>query len=315
MKMIDAIKITIRDIRFYAQFWGLWSAMQIRLFTKFSSILHGDDFSKRETSAIQRKLRVEFSHLIKQYKTRTTEHATPISSNTPIWVCWWQGEDQMPEMVKQCFKFIVKNSNGHNVNLITKENYSEFIDIPDYVIQKVSDKSITLAFLSDIIRTSLLAKYGGLWIDSTYWVTRPLNIDGYKFFSIRQNRFSGGISDFRWAPSCLGTGESWYVFEFLRDCLLTHIQLHPTNVTYLLIDHVINIAHDEFPEFGQLVDNLPDTKEHIYIMPWLFNQKLDKNKLKEVLDSSPLLKLTIKQENLRKTPEGERTYYDYFICL
>ena len=52
-------------------------------------------------------------------------------------------------------------------------------------------------------------------------------------------------------------------------------------------------------------------------MPWLFNQKYNDEKLKEILETTPLLKLTLKWEKpfVRKTPEGEDTYYNYFINL
>lgn len=28
----------------------------------------------------------------------------PKSEKVPVWVCWWQGEESMPELVKMCFK-------------------------------------------------------------------------------------------------------------------------------------------------------------------------------------------------------------------
>lgn len=48
-------------------------------------------------------------------------------------------------------------------------------------------------------------------------------------------------------------------------------------------------------------------------MPWLFNQRLDIDNLKEILETTPLLKMSYKQEYKRTTENGEPTYYDYFI--
>ena len=179
----------------------------------------------------------------------------------------------------------------------------------------VESNIITVTFFSDILRMSLLAKYGGIWIDATYWLTKPLDVNGQKLFTYRQDRFKGqgGINDFNWTCHLIGIGAPYYVFDFIRDCLLKHIRKHNDIIEYLLIDFAINMAYESFPDFKQLVDNLPDHKPHIYIMPWLFNQKLDKVKLHEILSSTPLLKLTYKQEYVNVTDKGEITYFDWFM--
>ena len=68
-------------------------------------------------------------------------------------------------------------------------------------------------------------------------------------------------------------------------------------------------------DFKKIIDNLPNHEPHIYIMPWLFNQKFDEDTMKNIYATTPFLKLTYKQEYYRQTPSGEQTFYNYFIKL
>lgn len=260
-------------------------------------------------------LRKELSPVVEKYKHRNHSKISPIDSTSPVWVCWWQGEKKMPEMIYKCYQLLQKYSNGHSVHLITQENFNQYIEIPETILDKLQNKNITFTFLSDFIRVSLIAKYGGVWIDSTYWVTQPLNFNHMCLFTYRQDRFkgSGGICDSRWTCHCIGTGKPYYIFDFIRDCFIHHLSQHKTIVEYLLIDFVINLAYEEFDDFRECINNLPNHTPHIYIMPWLFNQKLDTQKLGEILKSTPLLKMSYKVEYKRTTDKGEPTYYDYFM--
>ena len=103
-----------------------------------------------------------------------------------IWVLWWQGESNMPFIVKRCYESVLRNSKGHKVILITKSNYTNYVDVPQQIMDKVNEGKMKLAHLSDFIRLQLLVRYGGLWIDSTILVTKPID-DGiftYPFYSI-----------------------------------------------------------------------------------------------------------------------------------
>ena len=94
--------------------------------------------------------------------------------NAPIWVFWWQGENVAPELVKLCIKSIRLNAGNHPVHIITKDNYNEFTNIPDYIIRKLEDGKITLTHFSDILRMNLIAYNGGFWIDSTIFCSKKI---------------------------------------------------------------------------------------------------------------------------------------------
>lgn len=102
-------------------------------------------------------------------------HNLLTAADFKIWVFWGQGEAAMPPLVKACYRQLTRYND--NVLLITYDNVGTYIDLPDILYQKVCNSKLSWAHFSDIVRTSLLAKYGGLWLDATVWVSGKLPID------------------------------------------------------------------------------------------------------------------------------------------
>ena len=67
-----------------------------------------------------------------------------------------------------------ESAEGVPVRILTKDNFKEYIDIPDYVLEKYEHGLILPAHLSDIVRCCLLYKYGGVWLDSTILMCGPM---------------------------------------------------------------------------------------------------------------------------------------------
>ncbi len=87
-------------------------------------------------------------------------------SEVPIWVCWLQGVENAPDIVKCCINSIKKNVEG-TVHIVTYENYSSYVDIEKNIIDKHEAGLISKTHFSDILRLALLYQYGGIWIDAT----------------------------------------------------------------------------------------------------------------------------------------------------
>ena len=95
-----------------------------------------------------------------------------------IWVCWWQGLDNAPLLVKKCVKSIKKNAGNHKVILLTEENYKDYVTIPKWIEKKREQGIITRTNYSDLLRLSLLAEHGGMWLDATFFC-KDANLDKY----------------------------------------------------------------------------------------------------------------------------------------
>lgn len=87
-------------------------------------------------------------------------------ANTPIWVCWLQGIENAPDIVKCCVNSIIKNVEG-KIHIITYDNYSEYVEISKIILEKHKLGIIDRTKFSNIIRLAILCKYGGIWMDAT----------------------------------------------------------------------------------------------------------------------------------------------------
>ena len=177
---------------------------------------------------------------------------------------WWQGEEDCPEVVKLCWASIRKHCGSHKLIIITKDNYQEYITLPEHVLAKAESGSICLAHLSDVIRFYLLTKYGGLWIDSTIFVAKdiPEEIFSMEFFTIKRVKDHDystiAISLGRWTGYLLGARDSnSLLFTYLADFLSEYWKAEDEAITYAFFDHIIAIALEEFPEFYRAWSSLP----------------------------------------------------------
>lgn len=91
-----------------------------------------------------------------------------------IWVCWLQGIEQAPVIVKKCVETIHKYSGDREVILLDKENLHKYVELPSFLIKKWEKGIISNTHFSDLVRITLLSEYGGIWIDSTTFLTGPI---------------------------------------------------------------------------------------------------------------------------------------------
>ena len=86
---------------------------------------------------------------------------------------WFQGEENAPELVKACFRSMRRNLTQELVVIDEKSIFS-WISLPDYIIDKWRKGLISHTHFSDICRVELLYEHGGLWLDSTNYMTSPV---------------------------------------------------------------------------------------------------------------------------------------------
>ena len=90
-----------------------------------------------------------------------------------IWMYWHQGFENSPELVQKCTAKWTELNPSWEVVLLTQKNLSEYLDaLP---IPSVIQGKMLLAHKSDLIRTQLLVKYGGVWADPTTYPLQKLD--------------------------------------------------------------------------------------------------------------------------------------------
>lgn len=88
-----------------------------------------------------------------------------------IWICWFQGFDNAPDIVKACINSVRINFPNSEIIILTNENINNYISFPNYIEEKRKKGIIGAAHYSDLIRVELLCKYGGFWLDATVLCT------------------------------------------------------------------------------------------------------------------------------------------------
>lgn len=92
----------------------------------------------------------------------------------PIWLFWNTGLEQAPEIVKTCYQSIKKYA-GRQVVLLTENNVQNYINMPDYLNEKLKSGVLPLAIYTDLMRVALLEHYGGTWMDATILLTDEIS--------------------------------------------------------------------------------------------------------------------------------------------
>lgn len=116
------------------------------------------------------------------YESSCIEHKEDLNFSTKaigdksqiIWQYWAQGYDKIPEVVSKCLKSVEEWKEDYILIRLNDNNLSEYINLPNYILEKKEKGIIPLAQFSDILRVCLLSVYGGVWLDATILLTGPI---------------------------------------------------------------------------------------------------------------------------------------------
>ena len=99
-----------------------------------------------------------------------------VDSEKIIWQYWGQGVDgnNLPEIVKKCFESVDQYRGEYRVVRLSDATLSEYLDLPNHIIEKYRSGVMGATHFSDVVRVALLSVYGGVWLDATILLTAPL---------------------------------------------------------------------------------------------------------------------------------------------
>lgn len=251
--------------------------------------------------AIEGYFEKNFADFIETCKTKTD--IGTIADDYRIWVCWLQGEDKMPEVVKLCYKNLCNKLKDKIIVLITLDNLEEYIELPDYIYDKYKNGNMLPAHFSDIIRCGLLAKYGGMWIDSTIYVTdnikQHLDIFDSKFYTHKINGMNNKqfYSAYRWGPFLLGTKYKnndvmVLMYEFLKE----YWKKYDIAIDYLIWDYILGILYKNNIFFKNCIDDNKENNLNLNYFNNKLNEKCNIKESKKILSNNYFFKITYKED-------------------
>ena len=258
-------------------------------------------------------LRENYSSVILEYSQNRP--APSDSMSTPvIWSIWWQGQENAPEIVKMCFAAMDRYRDGRTLNIITRHNYKEYIDLPGHIIRKVQEGTISLTHFSDILRLYLLYHYGGLWLDATMLVTGiiPEEIFRCEYFSIKTgfNPKSYAVTMGRWASFLQAAHRNNTLCKFALDFHLEYWKKQTMPIDHILIDYIFALAYEDFPECRQMLNAVPVNNIAADSLASVLNSEWDSRKFEQLTASAAFFKLTWRRK-FEKFIAGRETMYGH----
>lgn len=255
--------------------------------------------------------------VIATYKTRTAA-PSQTEEKKRIWVMWWTGEESAPPIVKACVKSIRANAAGHEVVFLDASNYTEYVQLPEFLIEKHEKGLIGHAHFSDVVRLSLLAQYGGVWIDATVFISRelPENLFSDPFYTLKTvNENAPYYSKSRWCGYFLAGNSGFPLFSFVRDMLLAYWERSQYVIDYLLMDYLFGIACRQFEEVSRAMEQLPDNNPRRGMLMDAINEPYDAALFASLEQGDTFAsKLSWRYGNPREwTSDGQLTNYGHLL--
>lgn len=234
-----------------------------------------------------------------------------------VWSMWWQGEENADKLFKMCIDSARRHT-GHDVITLSKDNYSDYFEIPDYILQKHKEGKIALQHICDLMVMSILASEGGVFTGATVWWSQDVDEEFLKkpFYvckAVTQRKFH--MSRSRWVGYFLAGNKEFPLFSFVRDCLHEYWKNCDKAVDYLMMDYLFELAYRVIPCVRETIDALPDNN---LLRNELINDlstPYDKDKFKKYTEGDTFLyKLSWKfGSKLTETDDGKLTNYGYML--
>jgi hypothetical protein len=292
--------------------FGHAEACRLELFPRLLSRLPWNKHANLYEKAIYTFLNRHFGDLIAKYqKEPVVIERKPIVG--PIWTMWWQGEAQMPPVIRECYDSILRNANGREVILLTKDNFADYIQLPDYVLRKVEEGKITLTHLSDHIRATVLAEKGGLYMDCALFVTKPIELGEVPFFSTRIEGNPERVANrHKWVFGLIGSNKGDVVARFMQELFFDYWKKFDIQITYLMMDFMLLNAYNQIPAIKAEIDLIPCHSPNLHESRYLFNQKIDEERFENYINNNTFFSLTYRFEYPMQI-DGVDTYYGRMI--
>lgn len=237
----------------------------------------------------------------------------------PVWCCWWQGEDTMPELVQLCQARLkqVLPADKAELHLITLDNFRQYVDIPTHILKKFEEGTVTMTTMSDVLRFHLLERYGGYWLDATVFFTGEIPEQYFSGDFFCQRMVSNTEAAIHEACGCNWCGFSMagpkgsIVFRFMKDAFAKWWANYDTIIDYVLIDYLLLTGFRHVPAIHEIIDTVPDNNEDIFAMYGKLNRPYTEELYRELTKRNVMHKLTYKMDLQKQTENGELTLYGY----
>ena len=246
-------------------------------------------------NATREFLEKEFYEFIINYEFNTCNQ----KNSKIIWTLWMQGYENAPELVKSTIDSIRKFAELNNFQFILLEENTieKYIVFPKLIKEKMDLGVIDYTKISDILRVSLLAKYGGTWVDATIYMKEEFDSSLLlqNYYTIKTGGiedYSPNISNNRWKGFFLSGNSS--LFSFTRDFFFEYYSRYDIAVDYLLIDYIFDMAYKYDEKIKNQMLELEKSNPNLFWLESHLGDKFDQKVWDNITETTKVFKTTYK---------------------
>jgi hypothetical protein len=296
-----------------------------RFSTKLSMVLKGHIFNPPWGSRLERRRRrgEAISKAVERYLDKYIPDFAdvPEDVNIPeqdkerIFTIWFQGEDAAPELVKACWRSIRTNCTQELVILDAKTVF-DWIELPEYVVEKWKAGKIRPAHFADICRIELLYRYGGLWMDATDFVFAPMpqwlmDLDFFVFMSGSTQRGS-----YSYIQNCFIRGRKGnYLLKAWREAVLAYWKNEDSTIDYFVHQLIFKKVVQNNKKAAEYFAKMPSVNQDPTHTIWFghASDPYDEVLFNELASAAVFQKTEFKSETAKNPQPG--TFADKLINL
>ena len=231
-----------------------------------------------------------------------------------IYIVWFQGFDNAPEIIKACVNSWKFYNPDWNIILIDNNNLINYVNLENYITD-IYKRNINNTALSDIIRVILLNLYGGLWVDATTFCNKPLNDWLPKYINEGFFAFNNPAPDRLLSSWFIYSEKNNYIIDKWYNKTLQYYKINNCPHTYFWFHYLFGDLYNSDNIFKKLWDKVPKLSAngigpHYLQEKGMFNNISIQTKLDIDNKITPFYKLTYKC-NFPEYNESTILYYLY----
>lgn len=283
-------------------------------------VLLGKDTKALEILRLSAQYKIK-KNLEKSYKKKIDEFQSnyvddkPHEASNKVWICWFQGLDNAPALVKKCYESLKQNLTDREIILITSDNMCDYVKFPEFILEKWKAGQITHTHMTDLLRLELLIKYGGMWIDATVLCTSKreeipdyfFNSDLFLYQILKPGRDGQAQPISSWLISAKTNNK---ILMMARYLCYEYWKKNNEMVDYFLFHDFVMISLEQNEEDWKKIIPRDNAAPHMLLLR-LFD-KYDEETWNAIKEQTPFHKLTYKFDKENEIIKD--TYYQHLFC-
>ena len=276
---------------------------------RYFNVVNSNIIALAERERCYRKLKRKYRKILINDNPVTNDEKI-IEKSNKIWICWFQGIENAPELVKACYNSVLKNYKDKEIIVLTEENYKKYVAMPEHIIKKWEKGYITFAHFSDILRIELLSKYGGLWLDSTIFTTKRSelvfneNIELFVFKQVDLDRKNSlAVVASNWL---IYANKNNNIINLTKKLLYYYWKDYNYAINYNIFHIFFKLATEVYKDEWKNVPTFNNISPHI--LQFELNDDFQEMRFNEIKNMSDFHKL-----NWRIKSENKNSFYNYIV--